>query len=345
MNAIEFAERRYLPDWLIRIGIRRLLTRRIRIEAARAAEERAAAVSQFAEQLRQSPIAIHTDAANDQHYEVSAEFFFKVLGPRLKYSCGFWESPTSSLAESEDRMLAMTCERAQLEDGMHLLDLGCGWGSLSLYVAEHYPKCRVTGVSNSHGQREFIMSKARQLGLENVEILTKDIREFETERRFDRVISIEMFEHLRNYELLLRNISSWLNDDGMLLVHVFCHRDLAYTFETDGDNDWMAKHFFTGGLMPSSDLFANFQDDLQLEQQWEVNGEHYARTCDAWLAKQDAQSREIVELFRSDLGEAQAKLQAQRWRMFFMACAELFRYRHGKEWFVSHYRFSKQERR
>lgn len=341
MIAIDFAERRILPDWLIRVGIRRLLANRIRLESSRAATERSVAVKAFADQLRQSPIAVHTDAANEQHYEVPAEYFFRVLGPRLKYSCGFWDNANSTLAESEDRMLALTCERAQLEDGMDVLDLGCGWGSLSLYVAEQFPACRVTGVSNSHSQREAILARAAKRGLANVEILTADVREFDPAETFDRIISIEMLEHMRNYEQLFRRISGWLNDEGNFFAHVFCHRDLAYTFETDGNNDWMARHFFTGGLMPSADLFCNFQDDLRLQQQWQVNGEHYARTCEAWLSKQDAQEAEILHLFRQGLGEGEARLQTQRWRMFYMACAELFRFQGGEEWFVSHYRFSK----
>lgn len=339
MSATFWAERGWLPDRCIRFGIQRLLARRLRQEAGRTPAARQQQLQQLVTQLRSSPVALHTELANRQHYEVPAEFFQYVLGPRLKYSCGWWEGPQSDLAAAEEAMLRISCQRAGLQDGMRILDLGCGWGALSLFIAEKYPGCHILGVSNSHRQRAAILERARRLQLGNVEIVTADAAVFDTDRTFDRVLSVEMFEHLRNYQQLLRRIAGWLGAEGELFVHVFCHRTLAYPFEVDGRNDWMARHFFTGGLMPSADLFHHFQDDLRLAEQWSINGQHYARTCEAWLRNLDRQAEDIRRLFRQQLTARQAALQLQRWRMFFMACAELFAYERGEEWQVGHYRF------
>lgn len=341
MVAFALAERGLVPDWIVRRGIRRLLRNRLRQESNRGGEA-SSGLSVFAEYLRSSPIAIEADSANEQHYEVPAEFYQRVLGPRLKYSCGYWPSEETGLSESEDLMLGMTCRRAELEDGMDVLDLGCGWGSLSLWIAEHYPNCRVTAVSNSHSQRQFIEDRCRTLGLQNVEVRTCDIAQLELDEKFDRVLSVEMFEHVRNYQLLLRKIRSWLAREGKLFVHIFCHREMAYAFEDRGTSDWMSRHFFTGGIMPAENLLAQFQDDMQLQEQWRVPGLHYARTCEAWLRNLDRHHDQIFETFEQSATIARPAIQLQRWRMFFMACAELFRYGGGNEWFVGHYRFRKR---
>lgn len=338
LSGIGLAERRLLPDWLIRSGIRNLLAQRLQAEQVEDADE---ALVEFANELRQQPIALHTDRANEQHYEVPAAFFERVLGPRLKYSCCLFDSPQTTLAAAEEAMLRLTCERAGLRDGQQILDLGCGWGSLSLWVAEQFPQAQVVGVSNSTDQRDFILARARQLQLNNVEIITADVRELKLDRQFDRVVSIEMFEHLRNYECLLHHLAGWLREGGRLLVHIFCHREIAYEFDVDGNNDWMARHFFTGGLMPSYDLLTHFQNDLSLVDRWSINGEHYAQTCEAWLARLDNQLTVVRHIFEESGSRREAAIRVQRWRMFFMACAELFRYNLGQEWFVGHYLFEK----
>lgn len=338
-------ERGVLPDVAIRAGIRSLLRARLREESRLQRTER------FIGELQQGPIALHSEAANAQHYEVPAEFFTRVLGPHLKYSCCLWEPGTKTLGEAESAMLRLTAERAAIEDGQRILELGCGWGSLTLYLAERFPRSTVVAVSNSHSQRAFIGAKARERGLANVQLITADMNVFEPPSRgFDRVVSVEMFEHMRNYPLLLERISRWLSRDGQLFVHIFAHRQFAYPFEQKDASDWMAEHFFTGGTMPSDDLLPRFQSHLRLDSQWMVNGLHYARTSDAWLANMDAAGqtldRVLADTYSLSTAERTRDIRRwrTRWRTFFMACAELFRYRDGEEWFVAHYRFSQRSR-
>ena len=332
---IELAESAWLPDWLVRRGIRTLLARRLKQQPKPDSQQ----LETFIQQLKHSPLAVSTEVANEQHYEVPATFYQLVLGPHLKYSCGWWPEDCRQLADSEAAMLKLTCQRAELQNGMKILELGCGWGSLTLSMAKHYPNSQITAVSNSRSQREWIMSQARQQGLNNVNIITCDICDFETEQTFDRVVSVEMFEHLRNYQLLFKRISNWLNPQGKLFVHIFCHHHSPYLFETEGAANWMGRHFFTGGMMPSESLLLQFQDDLKIDQQWKINGQHYARTCESWLQNLDQNYHTIFDLFASDLDKRKSKIMIQRWRIFFMACAELFRYHGGDEWYVAHYLF------
>ncbi len=333
-STIELAEAGLVPDWLIRIGIRRLLSKRMR-------QSGKTDVRQFADDLRRGPLAVETQVANRQHYEVSSDFFGSSLGPRLKYSCCLFTSPDTSLADAEEQMLRLTCERAEVTNGMHILELGCGWGSLTLWIAENYPQCNITAVSNSASQRQCIERKAAENGYANVQVITADMRDFTIDKKFDRIVSVEMFEHMRNYELLFSRIADWLNEDGKAFVHVFCHRETPYFFETAGTGDWMGRNFFTGGVMPSLDLFSHFEQSLKINNQWDVNGLHYWRTCEAWLRKADLNRDQILEQIGKGLSPVQAKRNLQKWRIFFMACAELFRYRKGQEWFVAHYLFGR----
>lgn len=342
MNLISLAERGLLPDALIRLGIRRLCRRRLAEENASDTDAADARFRQLLGALRESPIAIRTDAANAQHYEVPTRFFQLALGKRLKYSCAYYPTGRESLDQAEEAMLALYGERAGLADGQQILELGCGWGSLTLWMAERYPGARILGVSNSRTQREHILKEAAARGLDNVQILTCDVNRLQLERRFDRVVSIEMFEHMRNYRSLLRNIAGWLKPDGALFVHIFCHRSLMYPFETTGEDDWMGRHFFTGGLMPAADTLLHFQEDLVLRERWLVPGTHYERTANHWLRNQDAHAAEAKAALAEAYGERDAALWAQRWRIFWMACAELFGYRGGSEWLVGHYCFVKR---
>jgi cyclopropane-fatty-acyl-phospholipid synthase len=323
MSAVDaFIERDVLPERVVRAGIRANLALRLRSERRRSEAERRA----YIDGLGDEPIALQTAKPNEQHYEEPPEFFELVLGPRLKYSSCLWEEGTTTLAEAEEAMLALTCERAGLEDGMEILDLGCGWGSLTLYAAQRYPNARITAVSNSHLQRAWINARARA----NVTVVTADINELALDRRFDRVVSVEMFEHMRNYEALMAKVASLLEPDGRLFVHVFCHRELAYPYSTG----WMARNFFTAGQMPSENLLLEFQRDLELVERWRVPGTHYARTSEAWLERLAANEAEIERRW--------GRAFLARWRVFFLACAELFGYRDGTEWLVAHYLFARR---
>lgn len=348
MSLIQLAENRWLPDSLVRFGVRRLLRERLTTEAQLTHGDFNAALDRFADRLRDSMVTIETHRANEQHYEVPAAFFELVLGSRLKYSCGLWAAETRSLDDAEQAMLRLTCERAEITDGMRILDLGCGWGSLTLWIAEHYPHCQILALSNSHSQRLFIEKRCRELGFRNVHVQTADVGQFQTQQQFDRVVSVEMFEHVRNHERLLANIKNWLTPQGQLFVHIFCHRKLAYTFETEGENNWMGRHFFSGGIMPAEKLFFRFQRDLAVKDHWWIDGNHYARTCEAWLENLDARRAQVEQALANvktnDMpGSKRSRRRlVQRWRMFFIACAELFQFNDGQEWGVGHYVFHRQ---
>jgi len=335
------AERRLLPDALVRVGIRRLCASRLREGRANGIEVAELAFQQLVASLRASPLAIDVDAANRQHYELPPEFFRHCLGPRLKYSACWFEHGDETLAQAETSMLERYAERAELADGQDILELGCGWGSLTLWMAERYPDARITAVSNSRSQRTFIEACCRERGFVNVEVVTCDVNRLQlAESSYDRCVSVEMFEHMRNYDALLARIAGWLRPGGKLFVHIFCHRTLMYPFQTEGEHDWMGRHFFTGGLMPSADTLLWFQRSLHVERRWLVDGRHYQRTAEHWLRNQDRARAALAPVMRAAYGDA-AKLWTQRWRMFWMACAELFGYAGGSEWMVAHYRFGK----
>ena len=339
---IHLAETGRLPDRLIRFGISVLNGQRLRSEHRGGIEALREHQRAFVAMLRQSPIAVLTEAANEQHYELPPEFFTAVLGKHRKYSCCYYPTGAERLDEAEEKMLTLTCERAQLSDGMDILELGCGWGSLTLWMAERYPAARITAVSNSDPQREFITALCRERSIGNVEVITADMNHFYTEKRFDRVVSVEMFEHMRNYELLLRKVASWMKSDGKLFVHLFCHKEYAYRFETEGEGNWMGRHFFSGGIMPSDDLLLYFQDAVVLQDHWRIDGTHYERTADHWLENMDVKKHKIMPVLERTYGKKDAALWFQRWRIFFIACAELWGFRDGREWWVAHYLFRKR---
>ena len=329
-------EKNLLPDWLIRIGIRRLLAGRIREEIAR--YDRPAYVAD----LKTRPLAEQTAAANEQHYEVPTRFYQLCLGRNLKYSGCLYPTGRESLDEAEDAMLALYAERARLADGQHILELGCGWGSLALYNATKFPAAQITAISNSRTQKEYIDAEAKKRGLTNLRIVTADINGFDIEPgRFDRVVSVEMFEHLKNYQRLFANIARWLKPGGLLFTHIFTHSRFSYHFVAQGPTDWMSRHFFTGGQMPAHDLLPHFQDDLKLVSEWKVDGTHYQKTAEHWLQNMDRNRAEIMPLFAQTYGPEQATKWWAYWRVFYLSCAELWGYRGGEEWLVSHYLFRK----
>lgn len=333
-------EKGLLPDFLIRAGIRRLNRMRLRELYSGSVEQDQAREQALVDDMRKSPIALFTEDANEQHYEVPPGFFVKVLGRHLKYSSCHWEK-ARNLDEAEAEMLELTAARAELQDGMDILELGCGWGSLTLFMAAKYPHARITAVSNSNPQREFIEARAKERGLKNLQVITRDMNEFTIDRQFDRVVSVEMFEHMRNYEALFGKVAGFLKKNGKLFVHIFVHREHTYLFEVRDNTDWMAKYFFTGGAMPSSRLLFYFADGFAVEKHWAVNGQHYGKTARAWLENQDRNRAEILTIFRECYGTDQAEKWFEYWRIFFMACEELFNWDNGSEWLVNHYLFRK----
>ncbi|MBL8996112.1 MAG: class I SAM-dependent methyltransferase [Gemmatimonadetes bacterium] len=327
---VELAERGLVATPLLRGAIRRLCAQRL------AEVEGQGGLEAFLDGVRGAPVALVPDEANAQHYEVPAEFFRLVLGPHRKYSCALWPDGVRTLAQAEAEMLALTCERAALADGQEILELGCGWGSLSLFMARRYPEARIVAVSNSRSQRAFIESVAPP----NLRVITADMNAFDPGRRFDRIVSVEMFEHMRAWSTLLERVHGWLRDDGRLFVHVFCHRREAYTYETEGTDNWMGRHFFSGGIMPSFGLLPAVADRFTLERQWWLDGTHYQRTAAAWRRNLERRRGEVLDVLRAHYG-GDANRWYHRWRMFFLACEELFGYAEGTEWGVGHYRLAR----
>ena len=325
-----------LPDAVVRVGIRRLLRNRLAEITLDGIEAQEANLRAFVGAMDQAPIAVATDTSRTQHYEVPTALFREMLGPRLKYSSGYWPSGVTTLAGAEEAMLTLTCERAAIADGMRVLDLGCGWGALTLYLAERFPSSRIVACSHSRTQQAHIQSEARARGLGNVEAIVADARELEVTGPFDRIVSVEMFEHMRNYRRLLRQLASLLTRKGRLFIHIFTHRQYPYLFESNDESDWMARHFFTGGMMPSRDLLFRFQE----VDHWTVDGRHYRRTLEAWLRRLDSRREAVWPLLTRTYGAGQERKWWVYWRVFLMACSELFGYQGGGEWFVTHYLLS-----
>ena len=341
--AVELTESGYVPDSLIRHGIRKLLRQRLDEIHASDIERMAQQQDEFIAGMDRSSIALLPELANEQHYEVPQKFYGSVLGPHRKYSCCYWPHGTDSIDGAEKAGLELTCEHAAIEDGMNILELGCGWGSLKLWIASHYPNSTITAVSNSKSQGQYIRDKAEEIGLNNIEVITADMNDFAIEQTFDRVVSVEMFEHMRNYRELYKRINDWLKPDGRFFMHIFVHRTVPYLFEDRDTSDWMSRYFFSGGMMPSDDLPLFFQDQLKIEKRWRWDGRHYQKTAEAWLKTLDNERDEVWPVLEQTYGRDFAKMWFMRWRMFFLAVSELFGYRNGSEWFVSHYLFSKQK--
>ena len=338
---INQVEKGNIPDFLVKAGIRNLCSERLKWAKRQGEDGIKEHNLEWVDKLKNSPIALVPEKANEQHYEVPPEFFLKTLGKNLKYSCGYWENGAKNLNDSEIKMLDMYLSRAELKDGFDILELGCGWGSLTLHMAKKYPNSNITAISNSNDQRKFIQAECNKLNIENINVITCDMNDFTIDKKFDRVISIEMFEHMRNYKELLRRVATFMNDDAKLFVHIFSHKTMVYPYEDRGPSDWMAREFFSGGLMPSHDLLSHFQDDLKLESSWKINGVNYKKTSYAWLNKMDANKNDVIDIFKSTYGADVAIIWYNRWRIFFMACGEMFGLKNGEEWGVSHYLFRK----
>lgn len=330
-----------VPDFLVRKGIRNICQKRLDDEYGGGIKNIEEKRKRILEEFRSSPVAIETEKANDQHYMVPPEFFLTCLGSQLKYSCCHWDH-SKNLDEAEEEMLELTVQRAGIQDGDRVLELGHGWGAITLFMARKFPNSEITAVSNSKYQGEFILDRAKERGLNNIRIITADMAEFTIEEKFDRVISIEMFEHMRNYEELLERVSSWLNPNGTLFVHIFVHKELAYKYEVVDDTDWMSKYFFSGGTMPSEHLLYYFQKDLSMKEHWRVCGTHYGKTCRAWLEKMDSNKDAIMKIFKDHYPAGEATKWFNYWRVFFMSCEELFNFKNGTEWYVGHYLLEKR---
>ena len=334
-------EKDLIPDYLIRTRIRQLLKQRLEDENKGGVELQQKHLMTFIENLKSSSIAVNTADANEQHYEVPTPFYQYCLGKNLKYSSGYWKPGVTDIDTSETDMLEITCARAELKNGQKVLELGCGWGSLSLFMAAKFPESIFTVVSNSRTQKEYIDSEAAKRNIINLTVITADMNNFAIEGQFDRVVSVEMFEHMRNYQLLMEKVASFLLPEGKLFIHIFTHKEYAYLFEVKDDTDWMSKYFFTGGVMPSDDLMFYFNDHLTVKKHWHVSGSHYGKTSEAWLVNMDQHKSEIMPLFEQTYGIDAATKWWVYWRIFFMSCAELWNYNEGNEWIVSHYLFEK----
>jgi cyclopropane-fatty-acyl-phospholipid synthase len=342
---IKAIEKGQVPDSGIRFGIRQLCKTRLQELERSSLEAKQEQAENYRQSLINSTLAVHTQEANEQHYELPPEFFLNTLGKNLKYSSCYWDENTKTLDEAEEQSLLISCERAQIKDGMRILELGCGWGSLTMFMAKAFPNSKIVAISNSAPQKTFIDAECAKRKINNVLILTRDVSRLESLAlefdSFDRVMSIEMFEHFKNYQILLAKISDVLTPEGKLFVHIFTHKDYSYPFENEGEDNWMGKYFFTGGQMPSHNLLYSFQKDLTIDRSWVWDGTHYQKTSEAWLTNMDKNAEVIHKVFASTYGD-QALAWFNRWRVFFMSCAELFGYERGQQWAVSHYLFSKK---
>ncbi|KAF9616998.1 hypothetical protein IFM89_033068 [Coptis chinensis] len=335
-------ERGLLPDLIVRKLTKLLLSTRLRDGYKPTSQEQLDHLLQFAHSLQDMPIAIKTETPKSQHYELPTSFFNMVLGKNMKYSCCYFLDNSSTLEDAEKAMLDLYCERAQIKDGHTVLDIGCGWGSLSLFIAQKYINCKVTGICNSTTQKAYIDSQCRDLQLQNVEIIVADISTFEMDASFDRLFSIEMFEHMKNYKELLKKVSKWMKQDSLLFVHHFCHKSFAYHFEDTNDDDWITRYFFTGGTMPSANLLLYFQEDVSVVNHWLVNGKHYAQTSEEWLKRMDLNLTSIKPIMEKTYGKDSAVKWTAYWRTFFISVAELFGYNNGEEWMVVLFLFKKK---
>ena len=341
-TTLTLAEKGLLPDSIIRAGIRKLVATRLSDISANNCEVGSKIFADFASNMNRANIAEVPELANAQHYEVPAEFFYQSLGTQRKYSSCFWLPETEDLDDAEILALQQTCDHADIQDGQHILELGCGWGSLSLWMATHYPNAQITGVSNSHSQRETIMQMAKSLGVTNLNIITADMNVFDAPSTYHRIVSVEMFEHMRNWQVLYSKVANWLKPNGLFFKHIFVHRNTPYLFDVQADDDWMSQFFFSGGMMPSDDLPLHFQDELKLTQRWRWDGTHYEKTANAWLQNMDENAKQITPILAVTYGEKNTEMWRNRWRMFYMACAELFGCNNGQEWWVTHYLFEKR---
>ena len=328
---IYLTERGYIPEFVLRWFIRRFSLSRL-VEA-NSDDSKELVIND----LKTGPIAENTLDANDQHYEVPADYFKSVLGPRLKYSCCWFDNKQSTLEEAEIKMMELYIRRAKIEDGQTILDLGCGWGSLTLFLAERFPNSVIYSVSNSNDQIKFIQEKSKNMGFSHVHASVQDVNSLDLPTIFDRVISIEMFEHIRNYKLLLEKIKNILKPDGSLFVHIFCHKTAAYLYEEKGEKDWMTRNFFRGGIMPSEDIFSYFEQ-FNIKKTWMINGTQYTRTLNEWLRIHDESKVNILKTFKKHYDSP--LIHFYRWRLFYIACSEFFSINNGKEWYVSHYLLS-----
>jgi len=331
-----------VPDFILRTGIAIMLSRKIAEETKPSIVEQQTHTMAMVNELKGMPIAIETDAANEQHYQVNSDFFKLCLGKRMKYSCAFYESESDGLDTAEENMLALTVARAQIQNGQKILELGCGWGSLTLYMAERFPDCEIVAVSNSSSQRQYIEGVCLERKIKNVKVITADMNSFDFDDQVDRVVSVEMFEHMKNYQLLMKKISLWLKPEGLLFVHIFTHKTLCYHYQDKDGTDWMTRNFFAGGIMPSNDLLLYFQDDLKIVDHWLVSGEHYRRTANDWLKNMDRNRENIMPILACSYGSSDSLRWWCFWRLFFIACAELWGYEEGQQWMVSHYLFKRR---
>ncbi len=329
---LSLAESGFIPDVLIKIAARYISNKRLNEQSVDDNKDKIITI------LSRGAVAEKTYDANEQHYEVPPEFFKYVLGTNLKYSCSLFND-VDSLDDAEESMLKLYMDRADIKDGHEVLDLGCGWGSFSLYVAERYPNINITSVSNSSDQIAYIKNEAHKKDLLNIKAFRMDVNNLELNKQFDRIVSIEMFEHLRNYKLILNSLNHALKPDGKLFIHIFCHKKLTYLYEMKNNLDWMTKYFFQGGIMPSKDIFQYFEGELEIINQWDINGNHYSKTCKAWLNNHYKNKKKILDIFEKHYDEP--KIWFNRWRIFFLSCEAFFALNNGKEYFVGHYLFKK----